>query len=195
MKVINFFRNLALVSYKKILVALLAILLYLLQTQWQEIFPVFSVTPNFLLMLVVFTGFLAGKNCGMVLGFFLGLLLDVSMGIAPGVHAAMYVCLAYFCGFMREYIDEGHILSPLLSVGIGDFLCNFLFYIFYFLLNGKLNILYYMRKVILPEMLLTMALTLFCFPLFYAAYRKLRREKKEIISDTMMQNPRAAEKS
>lgn len=186
MKVVNFLKSLALASYKKIFIAVLAVALFLLETQWQEIFRVFSVTPNFLLMLVVFTGFLAGKNCGMVLGFFTGLLLDVSMGISPGVHAAIFVCMAWVCGFMKEYIYEGHVISAFFTVGIGDFLYNFLFYIFYFLLNGKLNLLYYMKAVILPEVLLTMALTLVCYPLFYAVHRKLKRERKELISDTMI---------
>ncbi|MCD8120248.1 MAG: rod shape-determining protein MreD [Lachnospiraceae bacterium] len=186
MKVVDFFKKLALAGYKKILTVLLAIALFLFETQWQEIFRGFSVTPNFLLMLVVFVGFLAGKNCGMILGFFTGLLLDVSMGIAPGVHAAMFVCLAWVCGFMKEYIYEGHVLSVFLTVGVGDFLYNFLFYIFYFLLNGKLNLLYYMKTVILPETVLTMALTLICYPLFYTLHRKLKREKKELISDTMI---------
>ncbi|MBE5921564.1 MAG: rod shape-determining protein MreD [Lachnospiraceae bacterium] len=163
---------------RKIAITVMLVVFFLLQAQWQELFPSSLITPNFLLMFTVFCGFLSGCNYGTVVGFISGLFLDVYMGQVLGFHSLTFVCIGYFCGYLHEFFYEKNILFPLLFVGVSDFLYNFIFYIFYFLLNGKLDLPYYMLNVILPEMLATVCTALISFHIFYFVHSRISAFEK-----------------
>lgn len=163
---------------RKLITALSVIFFFLLQTQWQILFPVFSSTPNLILILAVFTGFLAGSNYGIVSGFFGGLLIDTYMGQTLGFHSLIFLLLGYAGGCVREYFYDRDILCPLILVGTGDFIYNFIYYVFYFLLNGYLDLTYYLKTVMLPELAVTLFVGVIFYYLFYLIHRKLIKPER-----------------
>ena len=164
---------------KLILLAMILISFFLQCTLMKGI-AIGSVSPNLLVVLCVSMGLMLGKAPGLFIGFFTGLLVDLFYGYYPGVHAVIYMYLGFGSGFFYKVCYDDDIKVPMLLAVAGDFIYNFLIYIFFFLLQGNTNFFFYLRRIILPEIIYTLILTALCYRLFYhVIHRFLRIKYKE----------------
>jgi rod shape-determining protein MreD len=116
--------------------------------------------PNLLLIVTFTFGFLRGKADGMLIGFLSGLLLDSFFGETLGFYALVYMVIGYGNGLLGQVFYTEFINMPVVLCILSDFLFNLIIYFFDFLMRGKLDILSYMRQVVLPEIVYTVLLTL-----------------------------------
>ncbi len=116
--------------------------------------------PNLLLIVTFTFGFLRGKTDGMLIGFLSGLLLDSFFGETLGFYALVYMVIGYGNGLLGQVFYTEFINMPVVLCILSDFLFNLIIYFFDFLMRGKLDILSYMRQVVLPEIVYTVLLTL-----------------------------------
>lgn len=136
-------------------------------------------TPNLLLMVTCIFGFLRGSNYGSVTGLCCGLLVDIFFGDVIGLYALIFIYMGFLSGLFRKIFHSDHIFMPMILLFAGDFVYNFLVYVFRFLLRNKLNFSFYFEKVIFPEMIYTTFLTFILYKLFETLNKRVLEEKQE----------------
>ena len=160
---------------RKIIIALIIIFCFLLQSTFFQFISLASVAPNLLLIITFTFGFMRGKKEGLLIGFFCGLLIDIFYGDVIGFHALIYMYIGYINGmFHKLYYDEDITLPLALVIG-SDLFYNFMFYIFRFLLRNRLDFNFYFMNVILPSIVYTVVITVIVYRLILKLNRKLAK--------------------
>lgn len=163
---------------RKFLLTITIVLFYILQCTLFKALALASVSPNLLLILTFAAGFMRGKKEGMYVGFFSGLLLDLFYGKTIGFHALLYMYIGYTNGFFNNVFYDDDVTLPIGLLCASDFLYNFVFYIFAFLLRNRLNLGYYIIHIILPEMIYTVVIMLLIYRLMLRINRGLEEVEK-----------------
>lgn len=150
------------------------LVLYVLQcTVFKGAFAIAGIAPNLLLMFTCIVGFMRGRTSGLMVGFFSGMLADVMSGGLIGFTPLLYVFAGYFNGmFYKEYTKE-QMLLPISLVAMCDFSYGLVYYFITYFMRNKLNISFYVSKVILPEMIYTVFVTVFAYIFVYFINRWL----------------------
>jgi len=135
--------------------------------------------PNLLLILVVSTAYMRGKTTGMTVGFFSGLLIDIAYGNLIGLYALLMMIIGYVAGFANKVYSRDDYTLPLLFIAVADFVYQFLYYIMEFLIRGRLDFPYYLRKIIFPEIIYTVAVSVILYKLLHMINHSLDRNENE----------------
>ncbi len=162
-----------------IIITIEILLCFLLQTTIFQWIALANVVPNLLLILTVSNGFLRGRKAGLTVGFFCGLLVDLCFGNLIGLYAFMYMAIGYANGFANIVFDKDDQIIPMILVGISDFSYFFLYYVFNFLLRGKLNFFFYFTRIGLPEIVYTLLASIFLLKLFYIINKHMEKAEQE----------------
>lgn len=160
---------------RKITLAILILVCFLLQSTVFTALKVASVVPNLLLILTVSFGFMQGKKEGLFAGFFCGLLIDLFYGDVLGLYALLYMYVGYVCGFFcKVYFDED-VKVPMIMVACADLLYGIAIYFLLFFMRGKVAFFSYLKAVILPEMVYTVLISIILYRIFYSINRRLTK--------------------
>ncbi len=164
----------------KIILFLTILACFLLQCTAMDYIAVGSVVPNLPLILCVSMGLMRGRKSGLWTGFFTGLLIDLFYGGILGFYALIYMYVGFLSGYaFRIYYDDD-IKIPVILVAGGDLLYNLAVYALQFLLRGRMDFRVYLYRIIFPEIIYTVFLTLFVYWIFYFINsRFLSTTKKE----------------
>ena len=157
----------------------LIFLCYLLQTTLLQGIQIAGVAPNLLMILLVAVSYRYGKLSGLATGFCTGLFIDLVEGDLIGLYALIYMIIGYLLGFAHKiyYYDDTTI--PLFLVAVSDFLYNFMIYVLGFLLRNRLHLFFYLRTIILPELLYTVVFSIFIYRLLHKLLQKLEPKNQE----------------
>lgn len=166
---------------KKLIVYLLEIIIcFVLQSSMFHYIQLADIMPNLLLILVAATAYMRGRMTGMMMGLFSGLLVDLMYGsYVIGLYALLYLIIGYFIGFTNKVYSRDDYTLPIIIIAISDFIYGFFYYVFEFLLRGRLNFLYYLRRFILPEIIYTIAISVFMYKLLHMINHRLYRKPDE----------------
>lgn len=164
---------------KIIIIGILIIIGFLLQTSIFPFFSVFGTVPNIILLLVVSIAVMNGSISAMIVGFICGLLLDMIYGGILGVFALFYMFLGYINGYFYVLFFAEASFLPLVLVFINDFIYNILVYLIFFLPQKKWNFFFYLKKNILPELIYTTVISLIMYQIFLKLYQLTKRKKKK----------------
>lgn len=152
---------------RKITLAILILVCFLLQTTVFRFLEFGQVAPNLLIVLTISFGFMQGKKEGLMVGFFCGLLIDIFHGDVLGFYAMLYMYIGYLSGcFCKIFFDED-IKVPIVMVAAGDFALNFAIYILRFLFRGRIDLYSYLKMIFLPEIVYTVLLAVILYRIFY----------------------------
>lgn len=154
----------------------------LLQTAVFPYLEIAGVVPDLLMIITVAAGYQMGKLPGMWTGMVCGLLLDVTSSGVLGVYALFFLLIGYLNGFLKEYYVANDTLLPLLLLAVSELCFSALVYVFEFLIRGKLNVLFYLRRIMLPRVLYTAVAGIILYKLLDLIYLHLiakHREKRE----------------
>ncbi|TCK98088.1 rod shape-determining protein MreD [Natranaerovirga hydrolytica] len=166
---------------KRFLVLSLIVLIgYILQSTLFQYLDVFQVAPNILLIITVSFALIRGKLEGAFIGFFCGLLMDIFFGRIIGFNALMYMYIGYFNGFVYKLFFKESLLIPTLMVLVSTFAYGFSYYVFAFLLRGRTEIWYYLYRIVIPEMVYTTFITLFLYRIILYINNKLELKEKGV---------------
>lgn len=163
---------------RKIIVTIVVILCFLLQCTLFQSLSIAFISPNLLIIITSAFGFMRGRKEGMLIGFFCGLLIDIFFGQTLGFYAMIYMYLGYFNGFFRKIFYPEDIKLPMLLISASDIICNLIVYFFQFLLRGKFAFQYYLMRIILPEWVYTIFVTVFLYFILLMINQKLEKEEK-----------------
>lgn len=137
-----------------------------------------GICPDLFIILTASYGFMREEKAGLTVGFVCGLLYDVFFGDIIGFHALLYMYIGYFNGkFARVFYPED-IKLPLALILVSNLTDNLICYVLLFLLRGRLDILFYLKKVILPELICTLVATLLFYPLILRMNEWLRERER-----------------
>lgn len=166
-------------SIRNIFLILLTILAaFVIQSSILPYLAIANITPNLMLIVTASYAFLLGDRPGILIGLLCGLLQDVFFGPAIGFHGMVLAFIGYPCGKFRNLMYVEDLSFPLLMIGLSDFASGFLNYVFLFLIRNRLDLRFYLRTIILPEVLYTMLLGILVYPLLSLLYRRVLRPKR-----------------
>ncbi len=163
---------------RKFLIGILILVSFLLQCTVFHALSFGGIIPNLLIILTASYGFMGGRKSGLLTGFVCGLLLDVFFGEAVGFYALIYMYIGYINGSFRKIFFPEDIKLPLCLIAASDLVYNILCYSLLFLLRSRFQIGYYLTRIILPEMVYTIAVSLVMYPLILKTDQKLEEREK-----------------
>lgn len=166
---------------RRILMILLIFFCFLLQCTIFQIFAVANIAPNLILILTVSFGLMRGKREGMFVGFLGGMLSDLFFGSALGFTALLYVIIGYLCGFCYRIFYDDDVKMPVVLIALSDIGYGIVMYMFQFLLRGRIDFLYYLKRIIIPEMIYTVVITLIFYRLLLLLNRKLEKAEQRSV--------------
>ncbi len=158
---------------RKICMAVLIIVCVILQSCICPLIAIGEIEPNILIILIVSFGLMRGKRDGMWIGFLCGLLTDLFFESTLGANALIYLWVGYLSGYFYRIFYDDDIKTPLLLISVSDLGCGLLQYIFRFLLRGRVRFFFYLGRIILPEVIYTLILTIIFYQIFYRINRRL----------------------
>lgn len=164
---------------RKIVLAVLILATFILQTTIFKSLSIASVSPNLLLILTVSFGFMRGKREGLFVGFFCGLLVDIFYGNMLGFYALLYMYIGFLNGFLYKVFYDEDIKVPMLLVGVSDLCYGLAVYGLQFLMRGRLAVFSYLRHIIIPEMVYTVLVTVIIYRILFRLNRKLTESEWE----------------
>lgn len=163
---------------RKIIVAFFIIVCFILQCSVFSSLAFAGIIPNLMIILTSSFGFMRGEDEGLMIGFFCGLLCDVFFGEILGFYALVLMYIGYLNGkFSRIFYPED-IKLPLALIVVSDISYGIICYVLMFLLRGRFNFPYYFTRVILPEAIYTIVITMFLYPLILKVNQKLEAKEK-----------------
>lgn len=163
---------------RKITLFFIIFICFLLQTTVFQALSFAGISPNLLIVVTAAFGFMRGRKEGMWIGFFCGLLLDIFYGSMVGFYALVYMYIGYINGFFRKGFFPDDIKLPMILITASDLSCNLVVYLFLFLMRGKFQIAYYFKRIILPELVYTILVTVFLYFVILKINQKLEQIEK-----------------
>lgn len=152
---------------------LVMVLAFTIQCCVFPLIPILTATPNLLLILTFSFGFIYGSRAGMWYGLFAGILLDLFYSGPFGFYTLLFINIGYLNGIFTKYYYEDYITLPLIMGLVNEIIYNFYIYIFRFLIRSRLDILYYVKEIMIPELILSVVTTLLIYRFFLFTNRRL----------------------
>lgn len=167
---------------RKIATILIILVCFLLECTVFQKLAFASITPNLLIVVTSSFGFMRGKKEGMAVGFFSGLLVDIFFSDLIGFYALIFMLLGYVNGFFKRIFFDEDIKLPLILIAASDFIYGHIICIFMFIMRSKFSYVYYLRNVIMPELIYTILVTLILYQFILQINQKLEAEEKRSAS-------------
>ena len=167
---------------RKIVTICIVLLCFLLECTVFQSLSLASVTPNLLIVATSAFGFMRGKKEGMFVGFLSGLLIDIIFGELIGFYAIIYTLIGYANGFFKRIFYDDDIKLPLILITASDFLYGNIVCLFLFVMRSKFRYWYYLKNIIIPELIYTILVTLVLYQIILHINKKLELEEKRSAS-------------
>ena len=155
--------------------AAMVIVGYFLQTGIFTELDMGGIVPNIFVICTVSVGMIRGKKEGCIIGFIFGILMDALYAMYFGLYALLLAVMGYIAGYVQQIFYEEDMTLPIAMIGIADFLYGILIYLFSFFPRGRTDILFYLGRIILPEMIYTLILAVFIYRIITFINRKIEK--------------------
>ena len=143
----------------------LILLFLLLQCSFFVHLSLADVVPNLLIILTASIAIINGSLEGCLVGFCCGLLLDMLCG--------------YLTGIGNRLFYKEDLTFPVLMIAAADLFYGFYMYVFGFMIRGRLNVLFYLRRIILPEAVYTVIIAVFLYRIILLITEHLEKKGSE----------------
>ncbi len=145
------------------LTGVIILLTYMLQSIVFPSLPLLQTTPNLLLVVTFSIAIFRGHTEGGFTGLGCGLLLDIFSGGIPGYFVLIYALTGYLTGFACQRVVTDVPFIPLIFTVLSEFLYHAYIFLFSFALRGRLYLSGYMQNIVLPELVITMILSVLLY--------------------------------
>ena len=163
---------------RKIVLFIIITICFLLQTTVFQVLSFAGIVPNLMIIVVSSIGFMRGSKEGLMIGFVCGLIMDIFFGFYLGVYALIYMYIGYINGMFQNRFYPDDIKLPMLMIGASDLAYNIIIYFFMFLFRSKFHFGYYLKSIIIPELVYTMVVTIFVYFILLKINQKLEEQEK-----------------
>lgn len=134
---------------------ILVVLCFLLQTTLFDRLELSNIKPNLLVIITAASGFMYGRKYGLFSGFLSGALIDLQYNEVVGICIFIFVLIGYVNGLANKLYFKDDLSIPLFAIAVSDLAYGMLYYVCYFLLRGRLEVLQYMAGIMVPEVIYT----------------------------------------
>ena len=169
--------NIKLKLKRGLITALLIFICFLLQCTVFRSLAFGGIVPNLLIVLTASFGFMRGEKTGLLIGFFCGLLVDIFFGNTIGFYGLLYMYIGYMNGKFCTIFYPQDINLPIALILGSDLFYGFICYVIMFLLRSRFDLGYYFLNIILPEIVYTIVVTIFLYPLILWINTSLERSE------------------
>lgn len=152
---------------------------FLLQSTLLSQFTIGDITPNLLVITVAATGLLLGRRFGMISGFIGGLVVDIFFGKVIGLYALLYMLIGYLNGLFRKTLFPGDFKLPVALIAGSDLAFGHGCYLLMFFFRGDFHYVYYLTKIILPEVIYTTIIAIFYFPVIRFIIDRIKQHEEK----------------
>lgn len=164
-----------------IFMILISILCFLLQTTVFQKIALADTVPNLILILIVAIGYMRGPVEAMFFGLFCGLLIECQYNQVIGVYGFIYMFIGYLSGVCNKIYYRDDYTMPIILVAVCDVIFNFSYYIIGFLLRNRTSLFYYVRRIMLPELVYTVLVSVLLYKLIHMVILRLEQSSgKEV---------------
>lgn len=161
-----------------IVIGLFVLVCFILQSTVFQSLSFGGISPNLLIVITAAFGFMRGKKCGLLVGFFSGLLVDLFFGDVLCFYALIYMYIGYGNGMFKRIFFKEDIKLPMLLITVSDFVYCMTCYLLLFLLRSRFDFLYYFVHIIVPEIVYTIVITILLYPLILFVDGRLEGKAK-----------------
>lgn len=166
---------------RRITMIILIIFSFVLQTTLLQTFSIASVSPNLPVILTVSFALMRGKREGMFTGAFIGILMDIFYGPVLGFHMLLFTYTGYLNGYCYRIFYDDDIKMPVLLIALSYIAYGLIVYLFQFLFRGRISLFFYLRRIIIPEVIYTALITLVVYRLLLALNHKLEKAEQRSV--------------
>lgn len=160
---------------RRLVNVILILLAFVIQTSLFPLVPYLVVSPNLLLIVIFSIAFVYGEIDGVVFGVLAGLLMDMFYSGPFGYFTIIYGWIGFINGFFSSYYYDDYIFLPMIMCTVNEVIYNMLLFIMRYIQRGKTDFFYYLRTLILPELILTVLFALLLYRGIIALNRKLKK--------------------
>ena len=107
---------------------------------------------------------------------------DLLFGDTMGFHAIIYMYIGYLNGFCYHIFYDDDIKMPVVLTAASDLVYGIIVYGFQFLLRGRVDFFFYLRRIIMPEVIYTIVLTFLCYRILLFINRKLEKSEQRSVN-------------
>ncbi len=161
---------------RRIVTVLIILIGFLFQCTVFKTLSIGSISPNLMVIVTSSFGFMTGKKEGLWVGFFCGLLEDIFYGRLLGMHAVIYMYIGYANGYFNHIFYGEDIKLPIFLISASELAYGLGHYVIMFMMRSRFAFFYYLTRIILPELLYTIVVTLLFYRLIYGVNRRLDKE-------------------
>ena len=136
--------------------------------------PFLYASPNLLIILTFTYGFSLGVEEGMLYGLICGILMDLYVAGPFGFFTFLFLWIGFINGKLSTYFYEEYIVLPVAMCAVSEVMYNIFIYIFKFLIREKFNVVFYIKNIIIPEVVITLIFTLILYRFLLWYNKKLR---------------------
>lgn len=165
---------------KRISTVIIILICFLLQTTLFKHLSLASVSPNLLLIVTVSIGYIRGRTEGLFVGLICGFLMDMMFGTVLGLFAFILMVLGYFSGLCHKVYNTNDSIVPIILVAFCDFGYGLFVYICEYLMRGRIHFFFYLFRIILPEVIYTVAISLLLYRFMHYLDAIFTRRAKEV---------------
>jgi len=145
---------------------MIIIIIAVLQTTFFQFINISNVSPNLFIITIVSISVLQGRKEGMIYAVAFGLIQDILFGALVGYFVLIYLLAAGISGYLYRNFYAESVVIPLTAIGISSFAYNLIIYFTTYLLRGRIDVVYYLFVIILPELTYTVVVAVGLYRIF-----------------------------
>ena len=161
-----------------ILIGVMIVVCFILQCTVFSSLSFGGIRPNLLIIVTSVFGFMRGKKCGLLVGFFSGLLCDIFFNDVLCFYALIYMYIGFINGFFNRLFYREDIKLPLALITGSDLLFGLINYVLLFLLRSRFNFPFYTIHTIIPEVVYTVLVAMPLYPIILFINHNFDANKK-----------------
>jgi len=153
---------------------------FLLQTSVFPLIPVFSTSPNLLLILTFSFGFIYGSFTGILCGLYAGFLMDMFYNVPYGFFILIFIYIGFINGLFTNWYYDDYLTLPIALCIISELLYNAAMMLLRYFTAGTVHVGYSLTHIVLPEIIFALLITVLTYRVFLKANRSLdiREDKR-----------------
>ena len=141
-------------------------ILYYLQVNFFSAITIFGISPNLIVMFILFIGLFANQTSGIVCGVIFGLIIDLASGSPVGITAFMLCIIGYLGSYFDKNFSKENKITIILMVAGATIIYEIGYYLLRsFILEFNREYLNVVR-IIAIETLYNVLLSIIFYPLF-----------------------------
>ena len=161
-----------------IVLILVALIIYYLQSNFFTWFNIAGVMPNLFVIFVLFVGLFASRTVGTIYGVAIGLFLDLLLGLQVGINAVTLGLIGFLAGVFDKNFSKDSRMTIMIMVLGSTFLAEALNYLLnYMFLSINVEIVNFIIILVI-EIIYNLILTIILYPLMQKTGYYIENEYK-----------------